>query len=477
MGVFNNINQKEENIDSQILNNNEFLTKGPKKLNIIYNNKIYFFLISKVSNDNYIYIKIYEKDNSFHNIYYHNLFNKQNIFFINKYFNSDNTINNSYNNLCVLIEKKLFNLKYNIDGNTCKLSFFKENNENSSELILRKKFIPLSQVKFEINPNLKYKSEILKTNTSFGCNNIFEIFFSYKKNQVYLISPNINSNNLDIISLADNKKITSLKGHEFPIISTRYFINDDKEFLISSDDGNIVIVWDLSNIENNIINKIGPIYNFTHIYSCYILFNIFNKDLIYVSTSNCSNNNQCCSKIYLLYKNIFIKNIKDTNNYQTLYVLKWINNVIEFCFSKIIIYSIIDSEKYCELKSDNEFETFFHGIIFNENFLISGSDGDFIRIWDLNKKIMINSIITAECCITYINKWNDNYIIVADHENNEIKIIDMKQLKIITNIRGESKVKNTKNIICVKKFYHKVYGESLLVAEGDGLIKLYSKQI
>lgn len=42
---------------------------------------------------------------------------------------------------------------------------------------------------------------------------MFEVYTSIKDNKIYIASPNYKENHLDIYSLLDNKKITSLKDN------------------------------------------------------------------------------------------------------------------------------------------------------------------------------------------------------------------------------------------------------------------------
>ncbi len=103
---------------------------------------------------------------------------------------------------------------------------------------------------FKKNPNLKYRCYIIKkAYTNFR---LFEAFTSYKDNKEYLASTNNNNFNLDIYSLIDNQKISSLKGHYNKIKIINYFINnkDHNEYLVSVEEKQIIIIWDISNNYN-----------------------------------------------------------------------------------------------------------------------------------------------------------------------------------------------------------------------------------
>ena len=119
---------------------------------------------------------------------------------------------------------------------------------------------------------------------------MFEVFICYKDNKEYIISPNSNNYNLDILNLLDNKKILSLKGHKNDIRAIRYFINKNNyninEYLISGDDNKIIIIWNITNnydIKYLIDTKYGDdIYSFLLIFPYnnndnYIITSAFNK--------------------------------------------------------------------------------------------------------------------------------------------------------------------------------------------------------
>ena len=90
---------------------------------------------------------------------------------------------------------------------------------------------------------------------------------------MYLASPNKKDYILDIITIKDNKIFKSLEGHKYYVILVKYFLNNinSKEYLISSDKDNIIIIWDVSNDFSNIEylhpNLIGGKYVFIFLMS------------------------------------------------------------------------------------------------------------------------------------------------------------------------------------------------------------------
>ena len=90
------------------------------------------------------------------------------------------------------------------------------------------------------------------------------------------------------------------------------------------------------------------------------------------------------------------------------------------------------------------------------------------NIWDLYNKIIFKVINTNKCKLAHIIEWNNKYIIVADYKNISFKIIDLEENKIICDINGH----HIDEVVCIKKVYHPLYGESLLSGAKDNTIKL-----
>ena len=150
---------------------------------------------------------------------------------------------------CHLCRNFMDNLKKKRDFEKAKLM---EKCEDFNERLDNNEYYNKINYKFEKDPNnLKNKYDITNTNDNWGCNDIFEVFISYKDNKEYIISKNINYN-LDIFTLLDNQKIKSLNGHKNRIAIVRYFINNKNynEYLISADEEHLVIKWDIINNYN-----------------------------------------------------------------------------------------------------------------------------------------------------------------------------------------------------------------------------------
>ena len=131
-----------------------------------------------------------------------------------------------------------------------------------------------------MNPNLKYKLDIINTCEFVGGNDIFEVFNSIHDKKVYIIHQN--GLNLEVFDIFANKTINTLKGHKNNPMSIRYFMDNknSKEYLISADTDKVVIVWDIDE-KYNIKYKINTGYgDRNYIFSCLLVFPHNNNHII-----------------------------------------------------------------------------------------------------------------------------------------------------------------------------------------------------
>jgi hypothetical protein len=333
---------------------------------------------------------------------------------------------------------------------------------------------------FKKNPNLKFKQNIVESNNSNGFNDLFEVYHSKKDNCQYLVSPNSLNHNLDIISVNNNKLISSLKGHKNSITMVRYFTGDKKkEYLISADISPAVIIWDISD-KKVIYYKIKLQYK-NWIYSCCIL--VLN-DYDYAITSCCGEGN---TKVYFLKnkKATFLRNIYGSKNYNVYYMMTWYNvkdknyYLIEFCKRKIVINNIEQDIVYTIFGENESGFSYMNGFMYTpemntdnnyKDYLFSISNNGYIYIWDLYEKNLVFSIFINNCLINNIIQWNKNIIILSDLHKNSIKIMLIDYGIVISDIYSQHDV----GILYIKKTFHPIYGESLLSSGQDGSIKLWT---
>ena len=365
-----------------------------------------------------------------------------------------------------------------------KVTYINKNMEELEDYQAKTKYI------YNSTPiKLKYRKDICKTNTSCGWNDMFEVYISYLDNKDYLASPNCNTFNIDIYSLAENRKEKSLKGHKNSIRTIRYFFHKEKndkeenkeidhEYLISADDNKIVIVWDLL---NNYQKKQQIDTNYEDdIYSCALFFNKnTGKNYIITSTySTSSDITNSATKLYSLATGEFGYYIKESNFDNIYYLLIWYNHkdkqnyLIQFSYKKILINNLEKGkdELYARLVHEPENEH-YSGYIYskeNSDLLCTTCYNGFVHVWDLFSKKLVN-IIDTKIIMCHIVQWNDQFAIAADFEKKSVVIIDLEEKKFYNNIKAE----HSMEVKCVKKIMHSQFGESLITAGRDNVVKVW----
>ena len=434
----------------------------------------------------------------------------KNIDIVNKYENEIKLLNNkimnlenNINNSIIKINDSIncFNLlkeEKNIDNNNVnKMNNNIFNDEiNKNEIIINNEYqekeINLEKInnnkeyekkinyEFVKDPkNLKYKSDLISSNSDSGYNDIFEIYISYKDNQEYIISPNCKNFNLNIFNLRNNQKILSLQKHENSIRTIRYFINNKNknEYLISADSNQKVIIWDITNNYN--IKYIIDTKYASDIYSCLLVFPENMNDNFIVTSTYCmsKNNEEAATKVYSFNDCKFIKYINNTSDIHIYYLLSWYNKnnnqyyIIQFSKNKILINNLISDELYSELINIPE-GYHYSGVLYykdNKDYLCSSSTNGYLNIWDLYEKKIYKNINTNGSNLGHVINWNNKYIIATDINSRSFKIIEIENNSIY-DIKNDNKHK----LYCIKKVNHPIYGESLLSVTNDKVIKLWT---
>ena len=365
------------------------------------------------------------------------------------------------------------------DSNSNILSPNKTQKGNKLQL---KRNVPTNEL-FNKDPNnLKYLSSIVKNASAKGVNSIFETFTSAKDGKKYLVSKNGKNHFIDIISLTDNELIKEL-NNTISLTMVRYFFNYKgyREYLITADINKYVIIWDISN-DYKVLYKINTEYVDAYIYSCYIFFDNFENNYIFTSCglNRYKKNETTYTKMYSLKDGKFIKNLIDSNENNTYYLLIWynesdkINYLIELCEKKIVITHFIENKKYAELyQPDLTVLKYYSGFIYSikdkKNYLCCSTSNGYIVVWDLLNKILMNYIKITQVELYNIIQWNQKYAIVSGGSTKLIKIYDLEELEEA----GYIKTNHHSNVNCVKKINHPLYGEALLSCGNDHKIKLY----
>ena len=477
-------------MNKKIINQEERLKNLERKnINVFNGNKKLNESVNKPENE----VKILDKKISYLENNLNNI--KNNLIQINEIINNIKNLKEEINILNNKIEEKdNYNNGRKIDDkiieeinkieNNINMKFEEQKNINDkmNDIILfeNKRYEYKINYEFKKEPrNLRFKENIIKTNTYGGWNDKFEIFISFKDNKEYLVSPNTNNYKLDIYNLINNKIIYTLTGHNNIIWTTRYFMNNKNynEYLISADKDKIVIIWDITN-NYNIKYTINTKYG-NDIYSCLLIFP-HNSDDNYIITSTFNDSGKdedSATKLYSLNNGNFIKYINNTNNNSIYYLLSWYNKrnnkyyIIQFSYKKIIINNLLEEELYSEFSnvSEHDHKSGFIYYIDNNDYLCSSSSNGYINIWDLYNKNIYKVINTNGCYLANIIKWNKKYIIVADYNNKSFKIIDIDNDSIY-----DVNTDHNDKLACIKKINHPKYGESLFTAARDKIIKLWT---
>ena len=293
-------------------------------------------------------------------------------------------------------------------------------------------------------------------------------------NILYLIYAN---KNRSIVSynLIDNKKIIEIKNaHNKDISNIRSFLDKinkrDLVLSISFYDNNLK-VWNINNFECLLelkkINKIGFLYSACFLNdnnNNYIIISNFAFGGTYVGSINIfdfkgneiNEINDSCDDTYFIdtfYDKKLSKNYIITGNYNYVKSYDYSNNSLYY--------------KYY----DNESSEHISIIINNKEEivkLIESSQEGSVRIWNFHSGELLNKISLGINEIFGIYIWNNEYIFIGNNDNN-LKIIDIKEGKIINN----NMILNSGKIISIKEIIHPKYGKCLISQDLDDHIKLW----
>ena len=451
-----------EKIDQKILIKDFILNKDI----IIYNLKL-----MKCIKDNNLSIKA-NKKNSIYNYIFSKEITIEYFQTLNSNFQNLKKIDSIIDLLLDIINSKSIEIK-EVNYDSLVLSI-KYKSSQEFKLVLEKENNTIDEQKLINNPCLYYKETVLYSNDSCGISDIFEIFTDFDNNKI-LASPNKETHKIDLYDINNkNNLIKSLKGHNYYITFIKFF-NDGikgKKYLMSIDNNKLVIIWD---IKNNYTKKRLTLHYKGAIYSALLLFNLYDEDYIITSSYNLLEH----SKIYSMNKNNFVKNIYNTDNNYTRYIIPWERKnyegfyIIELCDGEISIINLFENEIYGKLKSEENDEKYFNGFLFYKNkteYLCSGGWNGNIYIWNLNELILENNIETCNVCgVGYLIHWSEN-IIIGTNSNRGLIIVDLTCLKVVSYLENI----HDKGIVCIKKLAHDTYGESLFIASNDGIIELWA---
>ena len=355
-------------------------------------------------------------------------------------------------------EIKLLNRKTERTNDNSNKNNYIESNTNN--YYIDNKGIYINQEKNSNPEDIQFLKDITDNSfNSLGFNNIFCVFKSIIDDILYLIYANKNS----IISynLIEYKKINEIKNsHNKDITNFRYCLdkinNRDLIISISKDDNNIKLWsagdWNcLLNIRN--INRKGELYS-----ACFLN----EKNKLYIITSNKSFGHSDPIKVFDLKGNK-IKEIEDFNDkifyIDTYYDNKYAKNyIITGNVSNVKSYDYNQNKIYHKYGNSSK-RVHASTIVTNIKEIIklieSSWDG-VIRIWNFHSGELLRRIKSSNNKIFGLCLWNSKYLFIGCHDKT-IKLIDLKNGKVIKNLVGHNN-----EVLTVKKIIHPKYGECLI---------------
>ena len=302
----------------------------------------------------------------------------------------------------------------------------------------------------------------------------FAVYTGFTDKTQYMVFCNKSNYNLEIMGLPDKTIITNLKGHSSTTSVINYYFEskNGKEYLLSIDSQNLLIIWDLQKFDKKCEMRLQYKGN---IFGAMMAFNIFDKN--YIITSSYEKKEY--AKIYSFDdKPSFISNIFKTNDDITYSILLWLYNnkyfLIQLAEHNISINNLLEEEHYANLSKGGD-EKNLSGFIYNKNYLVVSSKwGMYIRIWDLIRKIIFKEFKISGWGYGII-PWNQKYCIVGSHS--KFIIADLEKGKEEKSIEARvvrQDINNIGYIKGVKKIKINQQGESLLISDCDNNIRLYS---
>ena len=309
------------------------------------------------------------------------------------------------------------------------------------------------------NPNLKFE-KILSMQNNLECEKLsVEKFDFFHIDEIaYIAIPNylcFISDELFIFkinSYLNLEKKLSLEGHKSPIILVKNFYDEknNQNYLITSDDTFLVMVWEVISEKLIIIkHTITAKYSY-EIYSGIILFD---KNIIILTS--CDTN--VCSTEYNLDSGDFKRYIPGTKSNKTYNILNYGEDyIIELCMDKIGFYNLSDEKDIYEINNNQTKGKNNQGCIIKDKLFIANSSNGTIMIMNLIQK-NIQNIIDTNSGSNFFNliEWNSKYLVATDIKNNTLNIIDVNQMKIINCIKVKINPKYIKKVNLQRKLYQR----------------------
>ena len=468
----NNAKNKIKNMENVI---NAFINDINKIIDILFNIK------NSIN-------KYYEINNKILNNFEINKRNYQILQNINN-INDTNIIIESLNsiikeNIFSLKLKKIYDLYSNINTNK-NLNNYVNNKKDSNISELSKITININNKPVNSNKELKFYSQniIDDSYANIALDNSFCVFNSYD-NIIYIVYAN-HSKSIIFYNLLDNKIIKVIKNaHKEHITNFRHYFDNmskiDYIISISAKDSNIKL-WKI-----NSSNYLFNIYGYKKGYldsACFLKNN--NETFILLCNSYTINKIDNSEGIKVLnFKGEVIKQIENSEErayfIDSFYDKNSLKNfIITGNNGYLKSYDYNNNKLYYKYEDNNSNSDkdakigHFSAIIFEDKQmikLISSCFDGLVRIWDFNSALLLQKIDLKSGRLYGICLWDENNLLIGC-EDNSMKLLNINDLKTITEFRGHQKP-----VITIKKITHNIYGECFLSGGlgKNGKIKLWT---
>jgi len=279
-------------------------------------------------------------------------------------------------------------------------------------------------------------------------------------------------NTIELYDLEKDALIKSVKdAHIKDIHSCRHFVDikNNKDLLITCSYDKSIRVWDIENLEKPLIDIQNAHSNGFIFTSCILSHEKIPENYI-ISGADDEN-----IKIFDFNGKFLDKSVK-VSDYVNLLDVYYYKREKKFCIINanshdIRIYSFDDLKIYKTYIEKNS-SSHAHVIVYEDEkedkvLLIDSDMKGFIHIWDFDteeclKTIFLQTIINGICF------WNEQYIACTGRDK-KIKIVDIKEAKIVRLITGHEK-----ETISVQKVNIPKYGDCLVSHGKDGFLKVWS---
>ena len=347
---------------------------------------------------------------------------------------------------------------------------------------------------YNVSPNLVYEEDIVDdAECTFTITDSFEAFMSVKDGKPYIVYPEKESHNLEVLKVLKNKyKLVSIiKGHTSHISTIRYFLNktNNIEYIVSADYDSLIILTSVTE-DFKILNKFKTDYINGQLSSCLMVFELnqpcdfdIKNGILLTSCKNTYANQQLPMRLHVLNEKGKLDVLKEFFGFSTntSYILHWYkkkektNYIIDLGKNKIVIISLLSGSIYTQFIPD--LNTWYHsGLIYddvknNREILYVNSILSIVLLIDLYNNQIIGKIKTSSQLerLYGMIQWNDDYILIAGATTPDIKVIDVRDQKCVGNIF----IGHNDDFRCLRKIKHPKFGYCIITGSDDCTLKLY----